>query len=66
MQRYKNNAMTCGSADKSVADDHVGTFHSNIKNQKQESSWDRPARKADNLTAICEPIVRKCESLDVS
>jgi hypothetical protein len=27
----------------------------------------RPARKADNLTAICEPIVwRKCGSLDVS
>jgi hypothetical protein len=27
----------------------------------------RPSRKADNLTAICEPIVcRKCESIDVS
>jgi hypothetical protein len=26
----------------------------------------RPARKVDNLTAICEPIVRKCGSLDVS
>jgi hypothetical protein len=27
----------------------------------------RPARKADNLTAICEPTVqRKCGSLDVS
>jgi hypothetical protein len=27
----------------------------------------RPARKADNLTAICEPFVkRKCGSLDVS
>jgi hypothetical protein len=27
----------------------------------------RPARKADNLTAICEPIVwTKCGSLDVS
>jgi hypothetical protein len=27
----------------------------------------RPARKADNLTVICEPIVqRKCGSLDVS
>jgi hypothetical protein len=26
----------------------------------------RPARKADKLTAICEPIVwRKCVSLDV-
>jgi hypothetical protein len=28
---------------------------------------ERPARKADNLTALCEPIVRtKCWSLDVS
>jgi hypothetical protein len=27
----------------------------------------RPVRKADNLTAICEPIVyRECGSLDVS
>jgi hypothetical protein len=27
----------------------------------------RPARKTDNLTAICEPIVwRKCGSLEVS
>jgi hypothetical protein len=26
----------------------------------------RPARKADNLTAICEPTVYKCGSLDVS
>jgi hypothetical protein len=27
---------------------------------------ERPARKADNLTAICEPIVyRKCGSIDV-
>jgi hypothetical protein len=27
----------------------------------------RPARKADNLTAVCEPIVwRKCGSADVS
>jgi hypothetical protein len=25
-----------------------------------------PTRKADNLTAICEPIVKKCRSLDVS
>jgi hypothetical protein len=30
-------------------------------------SKERPARKADNLTVICEPIVyRKCEILDVS
>jgi hypothetical protein len=30
-------------------------------------SKERPARKADNLTAICEPTVeRKCGSLDVS
>jgi hypothetical protein len=26
----------------------------------------QPPRKADNLTAICEPIVWKCGSLDVS
>jgi hypothetical protein len=26
----------------------------------------RPARQADNLTVICEPIVYKCGSLDVS
>jgi hypothetical protein len=27
----------------------------------------QPARKADNLTAICEPnVLRKCGSLDVS
>jgi hypothetical protein len=26
----------------------------------------RPARKADNFTAICEPIVYKCGNLDVS
>jgi hypothetical protein len=26
----------------------------------------RPAHKADNLTAICHPILRKCGSLDVS
>jgi hypothetical protein len=26
----------------------------------------RPARKADNLTAICESMSRKCGSLDVS
>jgi hypothetical protein len=27
---------------------------------------DRPVRKADNLTTICEPMSRKCGSLDVS
>jgi hypothetical protein len=29
------------------------------RNEYQESYWDkrRPARKADNITAICEPIV---------
>jgi hypothetical protein len=27
---------------------------------------ERPAREADNLTAICEPIVRKFGSLDIS
>jgi hypothetical protein len=26
----------------------------------------RPARKGDNFTAICEPIMYKCVSLDVS
>jgi hypothetical protein len=26
----------------------------------------RPARKADNLTAICEPNIRKYESLNLS
>jgi hypothetical protein len=26
----------------------------------------RSARKADNLTTICEPIVRKCGSLNIS
>jgi hypothetical protein len=26
----------------------------------------RPARKADNLTVICEPIIYKCVSFDVS
>jgi hypothetical protein len=40
------------------------------RNEYQESSWGgkrRRASKADNLTAICEPIVlRKCGSLDVS
>jgi hypothetical protein len=31
------------------------------RNENQESSWGKgqPARKADNLTAICEPIVWK-------
>jgi hypothetical protein len=31
------------------------------RNEYQESSWgkERPARKADNLTTICEPIVYK-------
>jgi hypothetical protein len=31
-----------------------------LTNEYQESSWGdkgRPAREADNLTAICEPIV---------
>jgi hypothetical protein len=40
------------------------------RNEYEESSWwgkGRPARKADNFTAICEPTVwRKCGSLDVS
>jgi hypothetical protein len=40
------------------------------RNEYKESSWGgkgRPARKADSLTDICEPIVwRKCGSLGVS
>jgi hypothetical protein len=41
--------------DKENKDSH-GTSN---RNEYQESSWGigRPARKADNLTAICEPIV---------
>jgi hypothetical protein len=35
------------------------------RNEYQESSWGvkagRPTRKADNLTAICEPIVQKIQ-----
>jgi hypothetical protein len=35
------------------------------RNLHEGKGW--PARKADNLTAICEPIVyRNCGSLDVS
>jgi hypothetical protein len=37
----------------------LGSTQTN-KNEYQESSWEggkgRPARKTDNLTAICEPI----------
>jgi hypothetical protein len=37
----------------------------NTRNLPGGKRW--PVRKADNLTAICEPIVyRKCGSLDVS
>jgi hypothetical protein len=37
-----------------------GVDSASNKNEYQESSWGgkkRPARRADNLTAICEPIV---------
>jgi hypothetical protein len=36
-----------------------GVDSASNKNEYQESSWEvkkRPARRADNLTAICEPI----------
>jgi hypothetical protein len=38
------------------------------RNEYQESSWGkkRPARRADNLAAICEPNVWKCGNLDLS
>jgi hypothetical protein len=37
----------------------LGSTHPLNRNEYQESSWgeERPARKADNLTAIFEPIV---------
>jgi hypothetical protein len=36
-----------------------------IGNLPEGKGW--PARKADNLTAMCDPTVyRKCDSLDVS
>jgi hypothetical protein len=36
-----------------------GVDSASNRNEYQESSWGkgRPVRKADNLTAICEPIV---------
>jgi hypothetical protein len=39
-----------------------GVDSASYTNEYQDSSWwgggkERPARKADNLTAICEPIV---------
>jgi hypothetical protein len=36
-----------------------GVDSASNRNEYQESSWGegRPARRADNLTAICEPIV---------
>jgi hypothetical protein len=49
----------------------LGVDSASNRNEYQESSWGikggRQARKDDNLTAICEPIVCiKCGSLDVS
>jgi uncharacterized FlgJ-related protein len=37
----------------------LGVDSASDRNEYQESSWGtgRAARKADNLTAICEPIV---------
>jgi hypothetical protein len=37
-----------------------------MSTRKLPGSKGWPARGADNLTAICEPIARKCGSLDVS
>jgi hypothetical protein len=39
--------------------DKYKTLSASNRNEYQESSWGkgRPARGADNLTAICEPIV---------
>jgi hypothetical protein len=39
----------------------IETSASNLPGGKE-----RPARKADNFTAFCEPTVRQCGSLDVS
>jgi hypothetical protein len=51
----------------------LGVGLASNRNEYQESSWEwgevkgRPMRRADNLAAICEPIVYiKCGSLDVS
>jgi hypothetical protein len=33
-----------------------GVDSASNRNEYQESSWGRRARKVDNLTAICEPI----------
>jgi hypothetical protein len=47
-----------------------GVDSASNRNEYQESLWGvkgGPARKADNVTAICESIIyRKCGSLDVS
>jgi hypothetical protein len=46
-----------------------GVDSASNRNECQVSSWgrnERPARKADNRTAICERLSRKCGSLDVS
>jgi hypothetical protein len=47
-----------------------GVDSASNRDEYQESSWggkDGPTHKADNLTAIWEPIVkRKCGSLDIS
>jgi hypothetical protein len=45
-----------------------GIDSASIKNEYQESSLGkkRPASRADNLAAICEPNVWKCGSLNLS
>jgi hypothetical protein len=50
------------SVDLILPDTHVpGVDSTTERNECQESSWgvkgELPARKADNLTAICEPVV---------
>jgi hypothetical protein len=49
----------------------LGNFSRNTWKEKMSTrnlpgGKKRPARRADNLTAICEPNVRKCESLNLS
>jgi hypothetical protein len=43
----------------------LGSAHHLTEMRNLPGGKGRPARKADNLTAICEPIARKCGSLDV-
>jgi hypothetical protein len=46
-----------------------GVDSASNRNEYQEPSWGgkgQPARKADNLTAICEQLSRYCGTLNVS